>query len=191
MTGVRPVIRRVWKSATAKGVGGPPPHLPEEKVEVRVTLRQPPWSEGGYGPSSPGSIWWYQSRRAEARVVYGKHILDALRDDVGMPVATQVHLFHHRYSLGTDPLTGEIRHESLKDRNTWHSGIFLEWDHGKYGTVLELALRNGIGGYGGKVRESLSLSKISLFTVIYLPRATGATTGTKRPPRCSVSCRDA
>lgn len=33
---------------------------------------------------------------------------------------------------------------------TYHSIVFLEWDHGKFGTVVEGAYLNGIGGYKGK-----------------------------------------
>jgi hypothetical protein len=33
---------------------------------------------------------------------------------------------------------------------TYHSIVFLEWEHGEFGTVVEGAYLNGIGGYKGR-----------------------------------------
>ena len=43
-----------------------------------------------------------------------------------------------------------MRHESAKDRFTYHATSLVEWDHGRFGTVVELAWRFGVGGYSGK-----------------------------------------
>ena len=32
----------------------------------------------------------------------------------------------------------------------YHSAILLEWIHGKYCTIFELAFFHGVGGYGGR-----------------------------------------
>ena len=40
--------------------------------------------------------------------------------------------------------------ESTKDKLTYHSAILLEWDHGMYTTVAELATLHGVGGRHGK-----------------------------------------
>ena len=38
-----------------------------------------------------------------------------------------------------------------KQKLTYHGAILLEWDHGKYMTVVELATLYGVGGRKGKV----------------------------------------
>ena len=40
--------------------------------------------------------------------------------------------------------------ESSLDRLTYPSVVVLEWDHAQFVTVVELAYRNGLGGYGGR-----------------------------------------
>ena len=55
--------------------------------------------------------------------------------------AVRAHLFSHRYS---------VENESIKDKLTYHSIVLLEWDHGKYCSVVELAWRQGLGGYKGR-----------------------------------------
>lgn len=40
--------------------------------------------------------------------------------------------------------------ESPKDKLTYHSLVFLEWEHGEFCTVVEGAFLNGIGGYKGR-----------------------------------------
>ena len=47
-----------------------------------------------------------------------------------------------RYSVGDK--------EGIKDRHSYHTLSLLEWDHGKYCTVIELGLLNGLSGYNGK-----------------------------------------
>ena len=37
--------------------------------------------------------------------------------------------------------------ESAKDRMTYHAFVFLECDHGHFGSIVELAWKGGVGGY--------------------------------------------
>ena len=55
--------------------------------------------------------------------------------------AVRAHLFSHRYS---------VENESIKDKLTYHSIVLLEWDHREYCSVVELAWRQGLGGYKGR-----------------------------------------
>lgn len=41
------------------------------------------------------------------------------------------------------------RKESLKDRITYHTGVLIEWDHGQFTTIIELAWLRGMGGFAG------------------------------------------
>mmetsp|Transcript_61857 Transcript_61857/g.102715 ORF Transcript_61857/g.102715 Transcript_61857/m.102715 type:complete len:253 (-) Transcript_61857:247-1005(-) len=40
--------------------------------------------------------------------------------------------------------------EGPKDKLTWHTGLLMEWSHGLFTTVFELAWYNGLSGYAGK-----------------------------------------
>ena len=76
--------------------------------------------------------------------MHGGGMLSALQDELGStaePTATAAHLFAHRYARKT---------ETNKDRITYHSAVLLEWSHGLFTTVIELATLNGIGGRRGK-----------------------------------------
>ena len=53
----------------------------------------------------------------------------------------KVHMISHRYAM---------QKETPKDKVTYHSIVFLEWEHGQYGTIVEGAYLNGIGGYRGR-----------------------------------------
>ena len=90
--------------------------------------------------TSPGFVFWYEKFHPVRgpRVVYGTDLLSQIHDDV----CTHVHMISHRYAVG--------KRESAKDKLTYHSFVFLEWEHGNYGTILEGAFLNGIGGYHGK-----------------------------------------
>ena len=55
---------------------------------------------------------------------------------VCMYVQTVAHLFQHRYARGERP-------ETSKEQLTYHAAVLLEWSHGLYTTVIELALLNG------------------------------------------------
>ena len=53
-------------------------------------------------------------------------------------------MFAHRYALGAG------RAEFTKDTVKYHGAILLEWDHGAFCSVVELATLNGVGGRKGK-----------------------------------------
>ena len=55
-----------------------------------------------------------------------------------MPICTNIHLFSHRYARGK-------KTETNKDLLTYHSACLLEWDHGQFCTLVELATLNGVG----------------------------------------------
>jgi hypothetical protein len=55
----------------------------------------------------------------------------------------RVHHFHHRYARGN-------RKETAKEQLTYHAALLLEWSHGRFMSVVELATLNGIGGRLGK-----------------------------------------
>lgn len=131
------------------------PSFPVGPRSVRVTLRSPPWSKRGWTSDSPGFVWWYEAQRTlGARLSHGEDMIRNLRDDVnagtrfgadGMPTATHVHHFAHRYAR-----PGKGGHETAKQKLTYHGAILLEWSHGRHCTVVELATLNGVGGRAGK-----------------------------------------
>ena len=57
------------------------------------------------------------------------------------PAVVRAHFFSHRYAKVS---------EDVRDRLTYHTGVLLEWDHGRFCSVVELAWMGGLGGYGGK-----------------------------------------
>jgi hypothetical protein len=106
----------------------------------RAKLRGAPWSGSGWSRESPGFCFWYESQRAEGpRISYGTNMLTEIESE---PICTKVHMISHRYAVP--------RGESPRDRLTYHSICLLEWDHGRYCTVIEAAYLNGMGGYKGK-----------------------------------------
>jgi hypothetical protein len=109
----------------------------------RAKLRGPPWTASGWSPDSPGFCYWYEPQH-ENRLSYGTNILQMVQDG---PTCTYVHMIAHRYAVQG--------RESPRDRLTYHSVCLLEWDHGQYCTVVELAFFNGLGGYKGKFRDAL------------------------------------
>jgi len=40
--------------------------------------------------------------------------------------------------------------ESTKDKLVYHSALMIEWSHGKYCSIIELAYLNGSAGWGGR-----------------------------------------
>eukprot|EP00938_MAST-03A_sp_MAST-3A-sp1_P006105 g6105.t1 len=133
---VRNRAERLWSYSPS----GPsiPVVKPDSKMTYRVSLESPEFAGKGWTESSPGFVWWYRSHRN--KVLHGSEALDSLRTDVN---AVRAHLFAHRYSRGK-------KKETQKNRITWHAAVLLEWDHGKYCTVVELATLNGIGGRLGR-----------------------------------------
>ena len=116
---------------------------------MRVTLRAPAWTTQGYAPDVPGFVWWYFQTRPSPSLAHGEDIYAALQQQgrttrggaTATATATRVHLFAHRYARA---------HETAKDRILYHAGILLEWSHGEFCTVVELATLNGVGGRLGK-----------------------------------------
>lgn len=124
--------RKVWH-IDEEGSDGIEPSLPEGHQVCRATLRGPSWSSIGWSAESPGFVFWFESQRPEGpRLSYGTNMLKMLGDEK----CTMIHMVSHRYAVN--------RAESPRDRITYHSVCFLEWDHGKYGTVVEGAYLNGI-----------------------------------------------
>ena len=167
--GIDRLIFRTW-SHSKHGVKGIAPSFPKEKVpivkhkEVRVRLRAPDWTSQGWSKDSPGFVWWYEAQKNTPRVLHGE---DMIREPQSLrepdPICTRVHMFSHRYAIGT-------KKENPKEIFTYHSAILLEWDHQKFCTVVELAYLNGLSGYSG--RSNFFHDKNELPTMLYktLPR---------------------
>lgn len=105
----------------------------EDTVTYRATFAGPGWTAIGWSEASPGFVFWFES--TIPRFTYGTNLLHTLSREEQV---TRVHMISHRYA---------IQKESPRDLLTYHSVVLLEWDHGKYATVVEGAYLNGIGGY--------------------------------------------
>jgi len=166
-------VKRLW-STGQPALKKLPEKLPKS---VRVTLRQPNWSAKGWSETASGMVFWAALQRAQGpRLTFGDNIVKSLEEDVddgastaatpsspmswnrmrhhvmdgipnhanllhSMPQATTAHMVAHKYT---------IEYESAKDMITWHTLVLIEWDHGLYCSVFELAWWNGLSGYGGK-----------------------------------------
>eukprot|EP00037_Helgoeca_nana_P015805 m.148064 g.148064 ORF g.148064 m.148064 type:complete len:542 (+) comp23189_c0_seq1:99-1724(+) len=145
-------VVRFW-DATNPEQRGVAPSFPQGLRSVRVTLRAPHWTTRGWSATSPGNCWWFESRRAEGpRLSHGEGMITNLKSDVAAgrfgglePVCTHVHHFSHRYAR-----PGIGGRETSKQSVTYHGAILLEWSHGQYCTVVELATLNGVGGRWGR-----------------------------------------
>merc|ERR1712217_438532 len=60
------------------------------------------------------------------------------------PKATYAHLFGHKFAKKVGVK------ESLEDRATYHTNILVEWDHGRFCSVIELGCLNVVGASRGK-----------------------------------------
>jgi len=143
LKGPFPTWREHWNSSD-----GVEPTYPQG-TEVRAKLRAPSWSAFGWRKQSLGYIYWYESpaSRSIPRVTYGTDIpklfeKERIQNGDPSPRCVRVHMISHRYSVGDKG--------GVKDRLSYHSFAFLEWDHGKYGTVAEIGFLNGLGGYNCK-----------------------------------------
>lgn len=110
---------------------------------VRVRLRAPGWSSVGFSKNSPGFMYWYNASNEMPRMAHGSNCVSAARLAGHRNVCVRAHHFSHRYPVGA-------RVETFKESLSYHTGVLLEWDHGLYCTVVELAWIGGLGGYGGK-----------------------------------------
>ena len=126
--------RKVWH-VDQEGAQGIEPQPPSEHQVYRAKLRGPPWTSMGWSQDSPGFVFWFERQRPEGpRLSYGTNLLKTLGDEI----CTTIHMVSHRYA---------VLRESARDRLTYHSVCFLEWDHGNYGTVVEAAYLNGVVSY--------------------------------------------
>jgi hypothetical protein len=96
-----------------------------------------------YSADSKGCVWWFHAQEEKMALTYGTNMIAWSRAQGRMPRAVRAHHFHHRYARGAKP-------ETQKDKLTYHAAVLLEWDHGEFCSVIELATLNGIGGRYGK-----------------------------------------
>lgn len=119
-----------------------------ELKSVKITAYLPRHMENGFTPSTPGFVWYHfgagdvennqfahgtniiKAAKARDKEIHGKECL-----------ATKVYHIGHRYAK---------KEESDLDKKIYHSAVFIEWEHGEYGSIVELAWLNGIGGYEGR-----------------------------------------
>lgn len=109
---------------------------------LRATFRDADWTRIGWGATSPGFVLWYPGL-LDGSLRHGTHITVFARSDSTCSAAnaTSCHFFTHRYAKAT---------EGLKDRLIWHGAVLVEWSHGLFCSVVELAWLNGLGGYMGR-----------------------------------------
>ena len=111
------------------------PQFPADVDSCLVKLYKPSWTDEGYQEDVPGYIWYYTggaSNGSDRRIAYGDNVLGAAREfderiHGKASKAVRVSHFGHRYAK---------QKESAKDRISYHTGVFIEWDHGEYGTVV-------------------------------------------------------
>lgn len=143
-SGILKNVTRFWSA----GDGAEAPELPAKaKIpkRTRATFISPSWSSIGWSADSPGFCWWYSLHKDATNweLHFGEKMMDFLSQGTrGNAWATKAHAFCHRY-----PVKGD---ETFKDRQTWHAGVVVEWTHGEYTTLIELAYLNGCSGYNGR-----------------------------------------
>ena len=118
-----------------------PPQVAGELLFVIV--RAPDFTATSYCKGNPGFVFWADASidgRVHAFYPGTQGLKCAREDEHKDSVAVRVHLYGHRY--------GKPK-ETIRDRFTYHSGLLIEWSHGEFCTVAELAYLNGIGGYRG------------------------------------------
>jgi hypothetical protein len=130
---------KVW-SADEEGMQGKAPMIHGSNKIYRAKLRGASWTGIGWSKQSPGFCFWFEAQRPSGpRVSFGTNMLTQIESD---PICTRVHMISHRYAVA--------RAETPRDRLTYHSVCLLEWDHGQYTTLCELAYLNGMGGFRGQ-----------------------------------------
>jgi len=106
---------------------------------TRATLIASAWTEKGWSEDSPGFVWWFTH---EKNILHGEGMAEKLKaSQFAAACALRVYHFAHRYS---------VQKETVRDQQTWHTGVIIEWSHGAFVTLCELAWLNGCGGYWGK-----------------------------------------
>jgi hypothetical protein len=142
-----------WDSSDNKK--NEPPTFPTTRSsEVRAVLRAPPYTAIGWTKESPGYVFWFEGNGTgdPDRCLFGEDMIKQFERDrlkkssngllAPSPKCIKVHMISHRYAVGDNV--------QVRDRLTYHSFALLEWDHGKYCTVVELAYLGGLGGYTAK-----------------------------------------
>jgi len=125
------------------------PSAPPDLTTAQLTLRMPPWSSRGWSRDNPGWVWWFFAQRSHGPVLsWGQNMGQVLLRDLQcfgetMPKVVAAHQFVHRYAVGS-------RSETRADLATYHSAVLLEWDHGRYTTVVELGPMGGIAARRGR-----------------------------------------
>lgn len=132
-------VRRLWTAGRDTKL--PEPGQIPRRTQATFLLCS--WAAVGWAPDSPGFVWWWSDRHSgPPRVLVGESMLRTLRSDpLASASATCVHAIAHRYP---------VEKETFRDQHTWHTAILFEWSHSQHTTIVELAWKNGVGGYGGK-----------------------------------------
>jgi len=156
----------LWKAREGKPL---PTAAQLAKGSAKCIFMVPAWMDVGWSPSSPGFVWWFSEMHGTPRFLFGESMvteLDEDDDELSRATVTTVHAVAHRYATSS---------ESLRDQNTWHTGVLLEWSHGKFCTLVEVAWLNGCSGYGGK--SNWCMDKLEPNPILYQAMADS----TKRP----------
>jgi len=127
-------VKRIWVEGDEL-----PKKLPER---CRATFLAPSWMKKGWSKDSAGFVWWFTPRCicSPGACHFGERLVSTLLTGPHKDAeAVQVHAIAHRYPVDS---------ETLRDLQTWHVAVALEWSHGQFSTLVELAWLNGIGGYG-------------------------------------------
>mmetsp|Transcript_14133 Transcript_14133/g.13967 ORF Transcript_14133/g.13967 Transcript_14133/m.13967 type:complete len:350 (+) Transcript_14133:26-1075(+) len=126
----------IWR-AEKEGKVDTPPDIKDKSIIYRAKLRSPDWTSSGWSPTSPGFIFWFEMQHPRVpRIVYGTDAVNEVGDDI----CKMVHMISHRYATNR---------ETPKDKLTYHSVVFIEWENSQFCTVIEGAFLNGVGGYKG------------------------------------------
>jgi len=134
-------VKRLWSAGnTAEAPDLPPKeNLPKS---TRATFVAPRGTSIGWAADSPGFVWWYSMHTSAMQLRYGEKMIESLQQgDNASAYATKAHAFAHRYP---------VEKETLRDKNIYHAAILIEWSHGMYTTLCELAFLNGCSGYNGR-----------------------------------------
>jgi len=140
--GMMQKVQRLWDSGN-EAVAAALPSKSTIPKGARATFTAPAWTLKGWSADSPGFVWWFSQHTGEVpSLIHGEKMIDYLEEGpYASAWATKAHAFAHRYP---------VEKETLKDTQTWHSGILIEWSHGKFTTLVELAWMNGCSGYSGR-----------------------------------------
>jgi len=133
-----PSSRFPWRELLNTAVNTP--WLCKSPISIRCGMTSPSWSNFGWMQTSPGFAFSFQPFHSSGpRVTAGGN---GMANSKEQETAVRAHLFSHRYAT---------EKESFFDSwLAWHSGILLEWNHGEFATVIELAWLGGLGGYKGQ-----------------------------------------